>query len=123
MIKLVYCLRRRNDVEPEEFYRYWLNDHGPLVKSVAEAIGASKYVQSHTSFSELNDRFQQSRDLAAPYDGITEVWWKDKEALEAGMSSADGLAAHARLKEDEVKFIDFSQSRVFMSEEHLIFDS
>ena len=121
MIKLVYCITRRGDVDLEEFYRYWLNDHGPLVKSVAEAIGALKYVQSHTTLPELNNIFQDSRGLAAPYDGITEVWWQNKDALEAGMSSAEGQAAHAALKEDEAKFIDFSQSRVFMSEEHLIF--
>lgn len=123
MIKLVYCLTRREDVEPEEFYRYWLHDHGPLVKSVAEAIGARKYVQSHTKFPELNDAFLQSRGLEIPYDGITEVWWENKEALEAGMTSAEGQAAHAKLKDDEAKFIDFSRSRVFMSEEHLIFEN
>lgn len=121
MIKLVYCLTRREDVGLEEFYRYWLNDHGPLVKSVSEAIGAIKYVQSHTKFPDLNELFLQSRGLEAPYDGITEVWWRSKEALEAGMASEQGQAAHAKLKDDEAKFIDFSRSRVFMSEEHLIF--
>ena len=40
MIKLVYCIRRRADGTPEEFHRYWLGEHGPLVRSVAEAIGA-----------------------------------------------------------------------------------
>ena len=35
MIKLVYCIRKRDDIESEAFYRYWLDEHGPLVKSVA----------------------------------------------------------------------------------------
>ena len=48
MIKLVYCLTKRDDIDPDSFYRYWLEEHRPLVKSVAEAIGASRYVQSHT---------------------------------------------------------------------------
>jgi hypothetical protein len=48
MIKLVYCLRKRDDVTSEELYRYWLNEHGPLVRKFADAIKARKYVWSHT---------------------------------------------------------------------------
>src|ERR1700734_2839387 len=39
MVKLVYCVRRREDVAEDEFHRYWLDEHGPLVRSVADAIG------------------------------------------------------------------------------------
>ncbi len=41
-IRLVYCLTKRDDIDPDSFYRYWLEEHGPLVKSVAEAIGVSR---------------------------------------------------------------------------------
>lgn len=44
MIKLVYCIKRKASVSPEEFYRYWLEDHGPKVRSVAAATGAVRYV-------------------------------------------------------------------------------
>ncbi len=77
MVKLVYCLRKRADISSEELYRYWLNDHGPLVRKFAEAIKAKKYVQSHTVAPEVNEVFRASRGLAQPYDGITEVWWDD----------------------------------------------
>ncbi len=122
MIKLVYCLRKRVDVPAEEFHRYWLQSHGPLVRGFADAIGAKKYIQSHTVLPALNQAFLESRDLAPAYDGITEVWWDDAAALEAGMGTEAGQEAHRRLKEDEAKFIDFKQSRVFMTEEHTIFD-
>jgi uncharacterized protein (TIGR02118 family) len=122
MIKLVYCLRKRADVQDAEFHRYWLENHGPLVRGFAQAIGARKYIQSHTVLPALNEAFAASRDLAPAYDGITEVWWDDAAALEAGMGTAEGQEAHRRLKEDEAKFIDFSQSRVFMTEEHEIFN-
>ena len=122
MIKLVYCLRKRADVPAAEFHRYWLESHGPLVRGFAQAIGARKYIQSHTVLPALNAAFAASRDLAPAYDGITEVWWDNAAALEAGMGTAEGQEAHRRLKEDEAKFIDFSQSRVFMTEEHEIFN-
>jgi len=121
MIKLVYCIQRRNEIPATEFYRYWLKDHGPLVARVAKAIRAVKYVQSHTVEPELNAMLQQSRGLAAPYDGITEVWWNDADSLRAALSAPEGQAAMKQLLEDEATFIDFKRSRVFMTEEHPIF--
>jgi len=121
MIKLVYCLRKRDDIDSDSFYRYWLEEHGPLVKSVAAVIGASHYVQSHTILPELNELMIESRGLQAPYDGVTEVWWETMSALEQGMSSPRGVEAQGKLIEDESRFIDFSRSRVFMTEEHQIF--
>ena len=121
MIKLVYCLRKRDDISFESFYSYWLFEHAPLVKSVASAIGAFRYVQSHTTLPQLNDLMLKSRGLKAPYDGITEVWWKNEAALERGMASPAGLEAQSKLIKDESQFIDFSRSRIFMTEEHKIF--
>ena len=121
MIKLVYCIARRADVSAEQFYRYWLDEHGPLVKSVAHDIGACHYVQSHTVLPELNTVMQAGRGLQPPFDGITEVWWQSVEDFERGSATPAGQAAAARLQDDESTFIDFSRSHVFMTEEHEIF--
>ena len=86
MIKLVYCLTKRGDVNSDHFFRYWLEEHGPVVKSVAGAIGGSRYLQSHTILPELSARMIESRGLQAPFDGVTEVWWKTIVTLERGMS-------------------------------------
>ena len=91
------------------------------MKSVAEAIRASPYVQSHTTLPELNALMIESRGSQAPYDGVTEVWWETMAALERGMSSPAGIEAQAQLMEDEARFIDFRHSRMFMTEEHQIF--
>lgn len=121
MIKLVYCLRRKPDVPAAEFHRYWLDEHGPLVKEVSGAIRAVRYVQSHTVEPEINALLQQSRGLAPAFDGITEVWWKDVSELQAALTSAEGQAALQRLLEDEARFIDFARSHVFMTREQPIF--
>ena len=122
MIKLVYVVQARDDVAPEEFHRYWLEEHGPLVASVAEAIRARKYVQSHTIDTPLNQALVESRGMAPIHQGITEVWWDSTEELEAAVASPEGTAAAARLIEDEAKFIDFGRSTIFLTEEHTIFD-
>src|SRR5882724_8189419 len=122
MIKLVYCLRKRAEVSQEEFYRYWLNVHGPKVKSVAKALKGRRYIQSHTCEPAINTALVESRGLMPAYDGITEFWWDDAAAVNEAMASPEGQKAMQMLIEDESKFIDFSQSRVFMTTEHVIFD-
>jgi uncharacterized protein (TIGR02118 family) len=122
MVKLVYVIRKRDDVTPQNFYKYWLENHGPLVRSFAKAIRARKYVQSHTIEPELNRRLAESRGMGPAYDGITEVWWDKVEDLNSGMGTPEAQAAARALIEDESKFIDFKRSFLFLTEEHTIFD-
>jgi hypothetical protein len=70
----------------------------------------------------MNALLQSGRGCEAPYDGITEVWWHSSAELEKGTSTEAGRAASKKLLDDESTFIDFSRSRVFMTEEHEIFD-
>jgi uncharacterized protein (TIGR02118 family) len=122
MVKLVYCIRRRSDLSPEEFRRYWLREHGPLVRRVAEEIGAIRYVQSHTVAPELNGGLRESRHCDEPYDGITELWWDSLADLEARMQTTGSQKAQRQLLEDESTFIDFARSSLFITEEHVILD-
>ena len=122
MIKLVYVVRRRSDVSPEEFRRYWLEEHGPLVKSIAPEHGSRRYVQSHTIDTPLNDALVSIRGMSPWYEGITEIWSDSLEAIQATLASEDGQRAFGRLGEDEAKFIDIANSTIFLTEEHTIFD-
>ncbi len=122
MIKLVYIVRKRDDVSQKDFHTYWLEKHGPLVRSVAKALHARKYVQSHTIAPEAGAQIAQSRGMADGYDGITEVWWDSPDELAAGTAGAEGREAGRRLIEDEAKFIDLKRSTIFLTEEHTIFD-
>jgi uncharacterized protein (TIGR02118 family) len=115
-------VHRRADVTPEQFYAYWKDNHGPLVRSVARAIGATRYVQSHTLTTPLNDALQSSRGMLPPEAGITEVWWKSLDDLNASLATDEGRQAAQALIEDEARFIDLAQSRCFLTEEHTIFE-
>ncbi len=121
MIKLVYCVRKRKDLSAEDFHHYWLHTHSANVKSVQKDIRALRYVQSHTCAPEINTALVASRGLAPAYDGITEVWWVSADELKAALASPEGEKAMQFLIDDESTFIDFSQSRVFMTTEHEIF--
>jgi uncharacterized protein (TIGR02118 family) len=122
MIKLVYAVAARPDIDSAEFHRYWLEEHGPKVRSVAESIGALRYVQSHTLDTPINRAMQESRAMPGHYDGITEVWFESLEALQRAMETPAGADAMKMLVEDEHRFIDMPRSTVFMTEEQEIFN-
>ena len=84
MLKLVFNIRRRSDIEPEEFYRYWKDEHGPLVRSVAEVLGIRRYVQSHTIDTPINDALRASRNTEPRYDGVAELWWDSVDDFVGG---------------------------------------
>ena len=121
MVKLVYCIRKSGNVSQEEFHRYWLEDHGARVRKHAAALGASRYVQSHTLETAINEALQSPRGAKPAYDGITELWWDDMETLTATMGTPDGALAARDLLEDERHFIDLEASTLFLTEEHEIF--
>ena len=121
MIKIVYCVRKRDDISLKAFYKYWFEQHGTLVRRFAKTLRAKKYIQSHTIEPEINKFLMTSRGFAPPYDGIAEIWWDDVESFNVASTSLAAQEAYSALIEDEAKFIDIAQSRVFLTEEHVIF--
>lgn len=125
MVKLVFCVRRKQGMTPEAFQKRWLEVHGPLVRKLrAELPMMKRYVQSHTLIGPAGDAanagLRASRGVKPPYDGITEVWFDGLDAMGGGSGEA-ARAAGARLLQDESEFIDFADSAVFVTEEHEIF--
>ncbi len=121
MVKFVYVVRRRPDVSPEAFRKYWLEQHGPLVRSQAKALRAKRYVQSHTIETAFNQLAQQARGTQLAYDGLTELWFDKLEDLVAAAQTAEGQQANLTLAQDEAKFCDLPNCSVFFTEEHTIF--
>ncbi len=109
-------------MSPEDFRKYWLQKHGPFVRSFASKLGARRYVQSHTIDSQLNLYAQQPRGTTPPYDGITEIWWDSAEALLEALKNPEVQQINARLTEDEARFCDLPNCSVFFTEEYTIFD-
>lgn len=127
MIKLVYCIRKKADMSDEEFHTFWRDVHGPFIRSLAQTLGATKYVQSHTLNTSVNAEIAKSRGLdTSSYEGVTEIWWDSMDDFLAAVSTPEGQAAARQYIADpavgEVNFIDFSQSRAFLTEEHTVFD-
>jgi hypothetical protein len=76
-----------------------------------------RYVQSHTLHA-ASEPIWQGRGTRPPYDGITEVWLDN---VAPGPQTEEVIAAGQKLLKDEQRLLDFSQSAVFLTEEHEIF--
>lgn len=121
MIKLTFCLKRLPNLTLEQFQSYWLEKHGPLVRSHQETLRIKRYVQLHSSFHPMNDAFREGRGGPEGYDGVAELWWDSLEDIQAATESEAGQKAGLELLEDEQKFIDLANSPLWIGEEHTIF--
>ncbi len=121
MIKIIFCLRRRPDLSVAEFQRYWLEEHGPLVRSHQAALGMVRYVQCHTAHGDMTDRFRASRGAPEPYDGVAELWFESWAAIEALAKSPAARAANTELLADEKRFIDLANSPLWYAEEKEVY--
>lgn len=118
MVKLVFCLRRLPHLSRAEFQRYWLEQHGPLVRSHAATLGIRRYVQTHTDDLPLTDALRATRGAPEPYDGVAELWWDSADALATAAATPAGAAAGQALLEDERRFIDHARSPLFLATQH-----
>jgi len=122
MIKFTECIRRAPSLSHEEFLDYWLNAHGTLVKSLFADLKMGRYVQSHTLRHPVYDAIRKNRGTGEPYDGIVEVRYDSREAMERSFVTPAMKAANQQLREDEKHFIDWAASSAFFTEEHVIIE-
>ena len=98
MIKFSILLRKRGDFTHEEYVQYHKNNHAPLFLSLPEVQQyVRKYVQCYADPATLPG-------LPPPaYDGITELWFNDREAIAKLFSAPRYLEI---IRPDEEKFLD-----------------
>jgi uncharacterized protein (TIGR02118 family) len=104
MVKMIYCITRKEGMSFQDFQRHWRETHGPIA---ARIPGVRRYIQSHTL-----PRMYESKNPPA-YDGVAELWFDTFEALQQAIASQEVKDA----REDELKFIDHSRSVLIITEE------
>lgn len=101
MTKVIYVLHRRPDMGRDEFLRYWLEVHGPLA---ARMPGLRRYLQDHALPGPSGE---------PPCDGIAELWFDSREAMQAAFASPEGIATLA----DSPNFLDMGRGGMMVVEE------
>ena len=90
MVRVHIWLRRKEGMTAEEFLEYWTNRHAPISRDGYENLKG--YV--------VNVVTRVPEGQEAPYDGLAELWWEDREGFSADMKSE----AAARGTEDLKNF-------------------
>ena len=106
MIKLVYCVTRKQGMTRAEFSEYWEKTHGLIG---ARIPGLRRLVQSHAVAVE-GDAYEPD------FDGMAELWFDDAAAILAARRSEAWADATA----DESNFIDATKTAYFVAEERQI---
>jgi uncharacterized protein (TIGR02118 family) len=93
MVKLICLLKRKPGMSPEDFHRYWREQHGPLVASTKSGQHALRYEQNH----RVREHWGQEG-----YDGVTEQWFRSVEDFNASVKEDD----YHLIEADMPKFLD-----------------
>ncbi len=120
MITIVFCVRKRPEMSVEEFRRFWWEEHGPFVNKRAAALRMKRYVQMPRLLEPGFDSVATARGAPEPYDGIATVSWESLDDLKFTFTDRDAKRAARELLEDERRFIDFSRSPIFFTEEKVV---
>ena len=99
MFKVVGLLKRPEGMNMEEFKTWWLEEHAPKVK---QWPGVVKY---HINLSITDDQ---------DYDGMAEVWFETREAMESIFSTPEGQRARQSATGGSDQIV------IFLTEEHVM---
>jgi uncharacterized protein (TIGR02118 family) len=108
MIKSLSLLTRRPELSHDEFVRHWVEIHAPLAHAVP---GVRRYVQNHI---EGERRRADIPETEVAVDGIAELWYDDRAAMDRANASPEAK----RLHDDGARFIGGIKS--FIIEEKVI---
>lgn len=116
IIKIYYPLRHQKSLSDTDARAWWLQQHGPVIRSHAPASGILRYIQVHRIEHPFEAALRESRGTnVEPYLGHAEVW------VERGRGvTPESRAAAAAAVEDESRFIDFARSAIWIAKEHVI---
>lgn len=95
MIKFMVVLYRRKEISAEEFAANLRTIHGPMAERIP---GLRRYVQNHVTSDPSRKH--------PGWDAIVELYWDDRESMEAAWRSPEGRAATKHLED----FVDLSRS-------------
>lgn len=109
MIKFTILLARKSSLTQEEFVDHHRHVHAALFLSVpAVQATVRRYVQQHAMPVTLPGM------PPVKYDGITELWFDDVDALARCFSDAEYLE---RIRPDEASFLDLERCDFLVTEQ------
>lgn len=103
-----------------DFLNHWRDVHAPLIASLANALGVRRYVQFHGLDGDTLGTLGVRPSALPEWDGIAQIWFDDQEAALRARNTIDGKAAIARVRADELLFLDRARSIAWWGEPHVV---
>lgn len=123
MIRLIVCMKKLPHLSTEEFRRFWLEEHGPLVRKNAAVRRIRRYTQIHPYGAEaLAGLVERRGGLAAQFDGLAEICWDSVDDILAASKTPEGKKAAEEIVEHERQFLDLPNLEFFLGEEFVFID-
>ncbi|MGD8618132.1 MAG: EthD domain-containing protein [Gammaproteobacteria bacterium] len=117
MIRLITCLKRRDDVSAEDFRRHWQEAaFDDLIARIVALTGAERCAKNLTLSVAANTLLMQERGLAEPFDGIIEYWWHDAANFDELYNSEERKALMQEMQDYQGQFVDLTASAAFFTE-------
>ena len=117
--RVFFPLRQLPTMDDATARKYWLTEHGPIVRRGAQAAGILCYRQVHRTDTPLINAARAARGTKVDaYLGHAEAWTDRARVSNAPESAAAGASFVA----DERNFIDFTRSAIWLGKEHTFID-
>ncbi len=117
MIRLIHCVRKRDDLSLEEFRQYWdSGEFAQSIESMARLVGALGFAINATLAVGANQMLMEMRSLGDQFDGVIEYWW-DSAAHVTDVTQGDEFSKlRAENEAYQSQFIAMDQSVLFFTE-------
>jgi hypothetical protein len=117
MIRLIHCMKRKDDVSVEDFRKFWDSPELiALMDAMLDKVFVADIKRNLTLDIEANHVLQAERQSKQPFDGIVEILWQSGADMAAIEQDSQFNELYARMEELQSKYIDFSESRRFITE-------
>jgi len=117
MIRMIFCVRRRADVELLQFRRSWVEPMRDAAAELARAAGANRHELSVLLDLPENAAFVDERGYGAPYDAVLELEYASGAAVRAHAGDPKLAAARAKVHQLNSTYVDLAASSVFFAED------
>jgi uncharacterized protein (TIGR02118 family) len=112
MVKIVWFLRKADHLSMDEFRRWWLERHAPVI-AAKQAVMLRRYI---VNIRTERDDLPAAAGTPCEWDGMAEEWFESEEAARTALS----LPSAPETRADVMAHVS-SMSRLIVTE-HFIID-
>ncbi len=116
MIRLVYCINRREDVSLEDFRSFWSDRRfSELYREYSCLFRTSRIKKNLVLKVPMNLAISERQGMRKPYDGIIEIWWESAKELIAINETDQARELIRKIAEYEDQFVHKAHSTIFFT--------